>query len=1530
GPATPAATREDANPATWLVVADGEGVLRGLADRLRGTHRRTVEVPAGAVGTEDDCARYLASAFPDDERISGVIHAALLGTCDEGGASRAVDELEAWERALAARGDDGTRLVTVVCDALDVTGEEPLVPRKGALTAWARSGRAGSRTLIDVSAPGTAAAVRRLSDALLAELGGTFEEPVVAYRGAHRFVPELTPLASAPGTTTARHIGATYAPVGDGRIVAAFSRALSSAGATVNPLSAVREPATPATLLLLLDACAPRHEVLRTLEHATAEIAQLPEAAVRGCEVHLVGDALEPSLSPVAAQVEAHVALARRESEFPWSGFVWSHADPDTAERWAARVVGAAPGGCQAVVEPAAELAKDLVPVVPDVATESCPEYADDIERQVAAVFIDLLGVPDVTPDSNFFELGGHSLLAAQFVAQARTVCGAEVPLRAFVAEPTIRGLAGAVRTALAEAGDTVLEALPSVDPDPANEGVPFPLTDVQQAYWIGRTGVFEIGNVGMHGYEEFDVQDLDLPRMEHAFRRLIQRHGMLRVVVLPHGEQQILTDVPDYVIEAEDLRGLPGNQAHAALEDTRAAMSHQNFQADRWPLFELRASVLDGGRTRLHYSIDGLVTDARASNVLLRELAHLYERPDVELPPLELSFRDYVLAEKSLESSELYRRAEDYWKERIPGLALAPELPLACDPRTVDSPRFKRVEGTLPREAWQRLKGCASQRGITPTALLLAAYSEALATWSKNRRFTLNLPMANRLPLHREVDAIVGDFTSVTLLEVDAAREATFEARACAVRDRLITDIDHRLFSGVRVIREMKKVRGDAAAAMPVVFTSLFLDHGQDTPIGEVAYSISQTPQVWIDAQVYEVDGALAFDIDAVEQLFPEGLAAAIHSATLELLEWLARDEENWSRPAPLLVPRTELAGLEAYNRTEGPLPSGLLHAPFFATAARMPERTAVVTPGRTLSYGELADRAGGIADRLTALGVRPNDLVAVVMEKGWEQCAAVLGILAAGAAYLPVDPELPDERVRLLLEHGQVRAILTQRRVAERGEDRFAGVPAVFRVDELPWEQDAADGVRLDGPATAEDLAYVIFTSGSTGRPKGVMIDHRGAVNTVADVNERFGVGADDRVLALSSLSFDLSVYDVFGPLAVGGAVVMPDASAHRDPAAWLDLMEAARVTLWNSVPALMELLVEHMSVKEARGSALRLVLLSGDWLPVTLPDRIRQVLGAPEVVSLGGATEASIWSILYPIGEVPAGWPSIPYGRPMRNQTFHVLDEAFRPRPVGVPGQLYIGGVGLAQGYLRDEARTKAAFVLHPETGRRLYRTGDLGRFLPSGDIEFLGREDFQVKVQGYRIELGEIEAAITQHPDVRAAVTVVHGEPRGAKRLIAFVVPQAAHGLPRDLRDFLGTKLPRYMVPDVYVETDALPLTANGKVDRRALVVPEQLAEEAAPAYEAPRTPVEEAVAEVWAHMLQVERVGIHDNFFALGGDSLMAMRAVVHLRKALGTELPIRVLFDNETLEDTALVIEDHLLAEIEELTEEEAQALLAD
>ncbi|MFD4636181.1 amino acid adenylation domain-containing protein [Lentzea sp. NPDC058436] len=1344
---------------------------------------------------------------------------------------------------LIAREDDRTRIVAVVSGALDVTGEEQLEPALADLVAWARE-RPDRRKLVDVAG----------TPDLRAEIADR-SEPVVALHGRHRFVPSLEPLRENPG----RHDGEHYLVTGDERLAAAFERALTEAGATVSPHGP--------TALIVLDG-------------DTGHLVQPPLA--RAVEVHVVG---------AGARIEAEVALIARVSDVPWTTYRWP--DATAIGRRAASAVGTAPGTCHVLVD----WRDDEEP-----AAETAPDHADETERVVAGIFADLLGVTDVGPAASFFELGGHSLLAARFVAEVRKACGVALSLRTFLDDPTVRGLAAAVRGA---GGDV---PLPVVVPDLAGAGEPFPMTELQQAYWIGRTGVFELGGVGMHGYEEFHLPDLDVPRLQQAFRKLVRRHGMLRVIVLPQGEQQILGDVPDYVIDTQDARGLPEHEALAAVERTRAAMSHQVFDPSRWPLFDLRATTTDSG-TRLHFSIDGLITDAWAFRIIMRELRYLYDNPAAELPALALSFRDYMLAERALEETDAYRRAAKYWLDRVPDLALAPDLPLACDPRSIAVQRFSRVAGVLPAPEWARIRARAGDRGITPAALLATVYGEVLATWSKNRRFTLNLPMANRLPLHPEVDAIVGDFTSVTLLEVDADSRVPFEARARAVRDQLLTDIDHRVFSGVKVLREMKKARGDSTAVMPVIFTSLLLDDGDYNQFGETVHSISQTPQVWLDTQVYETGGALNLDMDSVDGLFPDGMVAAMHAAAMRLLHWLA-DETSWDSAVPSLVPAEDLASRETYNQTAGPLPSGLLHEPFFAIAARAPERPAVITPGRTLTYGELDARARGIAARLD---VRPNELVAVVMEKGWEQCAAVLGVLAAGGAYLPIDPDLPDERVRFLLDHGEVRSVLTQARC-----DRPFGSRTVLVVDALPAEAGEIAPIAT----TPDDLAYVIFTSGSTGLPKGVMISHRGALNTVDDVNERFGVGGDDRVLALSSLSFDLSVYDVFGPLAVGGAVVVPDPAAHRDPAAWLDLMTSARVTVWNSVPALMELLVEHLDAPS--DTALRLVMMSGDWIPVTLPGRIRELLGVPDVISLGGATEASIWSILHPIGEVPPDWTSVPYGRPMRNQTFHVLDDALRPRPTWVPGQLYIGGVGLADGYLRDEAKTAASFLVHPDTGERLYRTGDLGRFLPGGEIEFLGREDFQVKVQGHRIELGEIEAALLQHPGVRAAVVVVQGEQRGAKRLVAFVLPQ--HEMP-DLTSYLGTKLPRYMVPNVFLEIAELPLTANGKVNRRALVVPDDPATGTSH-HEAPRTPVEEAVAEVWRSMLDVERVGVHDDFFLLGGDSLMAMRAVVHLRRALGVEVPIQSLFDHPRLEDAAFAIEERMLAEIEDMTDEEAESLL--
>jgi len=437
---------------------------------------------------------------------------------------------------------------------------------------------------------------------------------------------------------------------------------------------------------------------------------------------------------------------------------------------------------------------------------------------------------------------------------------------------------------------------------------------------------------------------------------------------------------------------------------------------------------------------------------------------------------------------------------------------------------------------------------------------------------------------------------------------------------------------------------------------------------------------------------------------------------------------------------------------------------------------------------------------------------MVAVIMRKGWEQVLAVTGILAGGAAYVPISPELPTERLHHLLRHAEITLAVTQPVGTEDLPVPRIDIDETFLTGDEPpirWDREPSD------------LAYIIYTSGSTGLPKGVMINHRGAINTILDINQRWHVGPTDRVFALSALGFDLSVYDIFGTLAAGGAIVMPTSGTERSPWEWTDVLTQHRVTVWNSVPALMEMLVEYSAGRGLRlPDTLRLVLMSGDWIPVTLPDRIR-ALSTPDItlIGMGGATEASIWSNLYTIGDVDPSWASIPYGKPLSNQYFEVLDAALRRRPDWVPGELHIGGAGVAMGYWRDPDKTTHSFITHPRTGQRLYRTGDLGRYHPDGNLEFLGREDFQVKINGYRVELGEIEAALHTHPDITGAVVIAGGNTHDTKRLVAYVTP--AHAAVDTLHKHLASKLPPYLVPERFTALDRFPLTPNGKIDRKAL-------------------------------------------------------------------------------------------------------------
>ncbi|HKU41294.1 MAG TPA: amino acid adenylation domain-containing protein, partial [Polyangiales bacterium] len=584
----------------------------------------------------------------------------------------------------------------------------------------------------------------------------------------------------------------------------------------------------------------------------------------------------------------------------------------------------------------------------------------------------------------------------------------------------------------------------------------------------------------------------------------------------------------------------------------------------------------------------------------------------------------------------------------------------------------------------------------------------------------------------------------------------------------------------------------------------------------------------------------------------------------------------------------------LYAWNDTARPFPDQLrIHELFEQRVDRDPQAPAVEMDGKRLSYLELEKLANRIANGIRSRGVAPGRYVGICLSRSPTLVAALLGAAKAGVPYVPLDPDYPRDRIDFMLQDAQAPLVIT--------EEAFAGLFGSARLVLDSAELDGVSEARLPSTAAPTDPCYAIYTSGSTGKPKGVVLTHRAVVNTLDWVSRTFEVGPGDRLLFVTSPCFDLSVYDTFGALGAGATVVVASSERMRDPQQLADSIVRERITIWDSAPAALQRLTPFFP--ERGGDRLRLVMLSGDWIPMSLPDAVRTAFPRVRVMSLGGATEAAIWSNWFPVGALDPRWTSVPYGRPIQNARYHVLDRYMRPTPLGVPGDLYIGGVCLAEGYLQRPELTAERFVADPfRPGERLYMTGDLARYFDDGELEFLGRADFQVKIRGYRVELGEIEAALNQLPGVREALCSAYTDASGQKSLVAYVVAKSGTTLDEeDIKKRTRVLLPDFMVPSQVMILPAMPLSANGKVDRKALPSPTQRATSSH--YVAPRTASESKMAEIWQRVLSRKRVGVTDNFFALGGQSLLAVLLVSEVEKEFGIRLPLSRVLERPTIEE---------------------------
>ncbi len=1025
---------------------------------------------------------------------------------------------------------------------------------------------------------------------------------------------------------------------------------------------------------------------------------------------------------------------------------------------------------------------------------------------------------------------------------------------------------------------------------DPQNRHQPFPMTDLQQAYWVGENGGYAQSSIASYVHHVV-FKDLAPEKVQQAVEQLQIKHEVLRTRFRADGTQ-VIAPWPDcrVAINIIDLTRLSTTQVDA--EVAQLAEDYPDTSLPHLSKGPPLAMTLVRGAAEDHliFGLRLIVLDGPSLAILFHDFLELLHDDGLSDTRPDLGFRDYVLALGSQDKTQ----AQAYWAEQLGNLPAAPKLPTTG--RSPKQSRFRRLQGCIAPESWQRLKAEAQKREITPNAMMLALYAATLRPWATDPAFTLNVLTNYRPFVHPQAATLVGNHSNSLLLACTG--HGSFVDQARAVHAAVVEQLPHASVSGVSLLRKLQQSGQPDQPAVPFVFTSGLSQGGANVLPKKLRSSFRtvssqlRTPQVWLDHQVIENHEGLVYYWDYVADIFPTGLPEAFVSRFEYAVEHLLHDEAAWDRADPAAAHQAELPPLVP---AKAPPFTPDLATCFLKQVKSTPDAVALVGPdGGTLNYEQVAQTALKIAGGLRQHGVTSGDLVAVELPKSVEQVLAVIGVSMAGVAWLPLDPTLPPARRTAILRQSEVVHIINN------NDDNPLAISGLCN----------ATALQEPISVTAHDLAYVIYTSGSTGTPKGVAISHRAVLNTLAEVCDLIGLGADDRVLLVSALNFDLSVFDIWGSLLCGAACVLPPDRKVPDPKEILAQCTRDGVTVWNSVPAVFEMLFaqdnQHFDVHL---SALRTVMLSGDWIGLSLASKILDQLPNVQFLSLGGATEASIWSNSYSITEVAKDWTSIPYGFGLGGQQLHILDDHQQPCLPFVTGEIYIDGNGLADGYYKDHTLTRQSFVQH-SSGRRLYRTGDLGRLREGGAIEFLGRKDFQLKHNGFRIEAGDIETHLIACRGIQNAAVLLAPDHTGQTALVACCQTQLT-GFD-DVRGQLRHILPSYMVPSHIIGCDALPLTANGKRDRRALLEMVQASfaeiahfsssDDAAVAEDTP------LIAALWADILQVKSPSNGDHFFQSGGNSMSAVRMIQGIEAALGIVVPLATIFEHPTLGDLWKVI----------------------
>jgi amino acid adenylation domain-containing protein len=1123
---------------------------------------------------------------------------------------------------------------------------------------------------------------------------------------------------------------------------------------------------------------------------------------------------------------------------------------------------------------------------LPDPAAGRASVNAVPVEGRTAAerVLLEqlrlLLGRDDIGMTDDFLQWGGNSILAIRLSAKLGRSGWLLQPRDIFM-HPVLERMAALM---------SVGTHLPPIAPLPPADD--YAVSAAQRRMWF--VDALEDSPVVYNAPGAYRiVGPLDPEAVQKATAHLVQRHEILRTI-FPSKDGIPRQKIMPYDESRHGLILIMQTGAEDA--DLLRAEAHTRFDLAAGPLFRMVLVRLSDETHLFSLTVHHILSDGWTKQVLLRDFLTLYDYYAFGLgalpAPLPFQYKDFAAWQNALIGSDAMDGHRRFWQQTFSGQVPLLQLPLDYPRPLVKEYRSRQESIRLPGDTIQALEKFCLSEGVSRFHALLATWALLLSRYANQEDLVIGIPTAGRDAEWMQDQA--GLYMNVLPFRVKVGGGETFSALARRVRDNTGEALEHAAYPIDALVDDLGIQRDTSRSAL---FDVLFVSEAFDDVFHGKARTFEMTPvqgdfsgnKFDLSAYVRPDNGALDLTIGYNALLFSATTIRRMLSHYVLLLANLLRQDRDPVGGHCLLTAPEWQSNVIDFNDTVRPYGRyDTLHGLFERQAAKTPGNTAIKEPDGSLSYAALERLANRIAWKLIHGGIRSGDNVGLVTGRNRWMIAGMLGILKAGAAYVPVDPRYPVDRQRYILHQANVATVVS--------DQVYPGMESVLLT------AVAGEALREDAPGLSIDsghLAYVIFTSGSSGRPKGVMIAHHSAVNLVEWVNTTFGVGPEDRILFVTSMCFDLSVYDIFGSLAAGAAIVIASQEDVQDIHTLTRLLVNERITFWDSVPTTLDFLVEELArtYPGLRQDSLRVAFMSGDWIPVGLPDKLTNFFPNVRPVSLGGATEGTVWSNFFPIDAVDPAWKSIPYGKPIQNNFFYILDPFGNPVPAGVAGELYIGGAGVSLGYIGDPVKTEAAFVKDPflpQLGARMYRTGDLGRLLPDGNMEFLGRKDFQVKIRGFRVELGEIEHALERYPGVRGVVVQAFSGPQnGNAFLAAYYV--AGDPIPREeFMDHAMQSLPDYMVPTVFVRLDAFPLNTNGKIDRKALPPPEAGGD--APAHVPPETPTEHLLDELWRELIGRDSISTKDNFFALGGHSLLAARLIARIQERTGKPVRLRDIF----------------------------------